>query len=57
MSAEGKPMAGAWRALAACWVPHYFATRPGPFTLHGSRLVVTVSKGISNGGWSYEKRN
>jgi hypothetical protein len=35
-------------------VPHYCATRPGPFTLHGSRLVATVSKGISNGGWSYE---
>jgi hypothetical protein len=34
--------------------PHYCATRSGPFTLHGLRLVAMVLKGISNSGWSYE---
>jgi hypothetical protein len=50
--ANGGRLEGHWQHWQRNWCPpHYFANRPGPFALHGLRLVPTVSKGLSNGGW------
>ena len=52
--AESRPRVSQWRALGGHWQrtgsPTISRLDPVLFTLHGSRLVATVSKGISNGG-------